>query len=192
MVEEARRDVLRLGFGGQLLEDKGGRPWNHAQLWKTITQIAQHPQAALPYHDVLFGIFKGNVDALHALVRQHILTIEEVTPNDSSSWSSSSLSSSSSENRALYVRPFSPLYLQVFKRLLSDSELRRGLDKLCYEKKLKEYETEIQQIEQELVQLHNSAAFGAGVEVRRKQLDHRLRDLCQKASEQRTKIDLLE
>ncbi len=103
---------------------------------------------------MLFSVFDANEAALYSLVDKNIFYIRH-------SDASSSLSSSQDQNNNKLaaakgfreVAPFSPLYLQAFKRLTEDKEISRRMTLLDLQAAISEQSEAVHKVEEELVKL---------------------------------------
>jgi hypothetical protein len=132
MVRQAELQVRTEGFGGKIL-GASTKKWSQLQLWKAMKRIVLLKTPT--YDDVLFTAFSGDGEALKALVKSNILSIQQV-------------------NGVKTVTAFSPLLYTAFEKIVSQApQLRKGLDLIEKKADINKDMEELVKVEEELIKL---------------------------------------
>ncbi|CAJ1362004.1 unnamed protein product, partial [Effrenium voratum] len=111
LLETAEVTVRRL-----LLTGQPGARWTRPQLWRAARLLAESPGAPVPYDVILWNVFRGDESALRSMKESNLIA---VTPRKT-------------EGKPLPLRydvePGSPLYGEVFRRLVQNEGLAAVLD----------------------------------------------------------------
>lgn len=132
MIRQAELIVRTEGFGGKIL-GASSKKWSQLQLWKAMKRIVLLKTPT--YDDVLFTAFSGDSEALKALVKSNILSIQTI-------------------NGVKTITAFSPLYYAAFEKIVNQApQLRKGLDLIEKKADINKDMEELVKIEEELIKL---------------------------------------
>jgi len=178
MVQEAELAIRNQGFGGKVLSTATVKKWNQVQLWKAMKQIVSN--GLVKYDDLLFSAFSGDNEALKALIKERILSIQSCDGTNS-------------------VCAYSNLYLKAFEKIVNESpKLRRGLDILEKKTDIAKDIEELNKVEEELIRLkkgileYYSENFSSSVSKRREQLFRNMKDIAARLEKKEAELKALE
>ncbi|CAJ1456582.1 unnamed protein product, partial [Effrenium voratum] len=136
LLETAEVTVRRL-----LLTGQPGARWTRPQLWRAARLLAESPGAPVPYDVILWNVFRGDESALRSMKESNLIA---VTPRKT-------------EGKPLPLRydvePGSPLYGEVFRRLVQNEGLAAVLDLEVAKEDVAREQKTIDAYEAELVRL---------------------------------------
>jgi hypothetical protein len=198
MVREAQKETAGAAFGGVLFKEQGKKRWTQVHAWRCASRLARAPYGiavgGVPQKEMLFDVFKGDKDALKAMVNANLLAIESrVVVQGGSSTSAAAASSSTSaastststapapngaEKKVVqYCVPVSPLQHAAYQRIVGDAAFAARMRQHCAEADAAELNEKIAAVELELLRLEQGRARGAGAELRGAMLDAELATL---------------
>merc|ERR1712146_272033 len=135
-----------------------GATWQTKQIWRVMRELCASKdrslhngveRESLDYNTVLLKLFKGDERAVQGLVEQQLLSVWHNEP-----WRDANGVVHDNGSR---ISAASPLVQACFNRLLESPELSRGLDSMWYMADLSSLEKAVREVEDELVNLRQSA-----------------------------------
>jgi len=137
LVRDAVTKIRNEAFGGQLLSAAPtNNKWTQVQLWKCIKKLVDRKE--VPYDEVLFDAFYGDNEALQALVKQKILSVERVAGVKT-------------------VLACSPVFQRAFEQMVNNSKkFSKGMNIMEKKADITKDMIEMDKVEQELSKLRET------------------------------------
>lgn len=137
LVEAAAMTVRTLLVTGQ-----PGAKWSRPQLWKAIRLLASmEPGGAVPYDVFLWGVFRGDEGALRSMLQSNLIAVVHAAE------------AMEGDLTRRVVVPGSPLYAEVFRRLVLNEGVAAVFDLEVAKEDIKREQKTLEAYEADLVRL---------------------------------------
>jgi hypothetical protein len=141
--EATRRlvETAAMGVRTLLVYGQTDAAWTRPQLWRAVRLLSQAGPDGVPFDTFLWKVFRGDEAALRSMLQSNLITISsETKPNKN-------------KLRRRLVNPGSPLYAEVFRRLVRHIGHAAVLDLEVAKEDIKREEDKVKEYQKELVKL---------------------------------------